>query len=533
MPLISAFAALTGILALLCSVSAIPPVTDLHIINEVITPDGFTRDYDSPSAVLAGVTFPGPVITAVKGQEFAVRVFNDLVDDSMDLVTAVHWHGIMQHNTTWADGVAFVSQCPIIPGQSFEYAFNPGNQVGTYWYHSHYRAQYCDGLRGVLVIYDPQDPYRNMYDFDDETTIITLADWYHYVAPEEQPGLGHVAHPYSTLINGLGRAINATQAPLAVVNVAPLARYRFRLVSISCFPSFVFSIDGHNMTVIEADGEYTEPLEVDSINIFAGQRYSVVVTANQPIGNYWIRAQPILPLGANTTIDTSFDHGLNSAIFRYVGALPIEPNTPFVDSTAPLVETALHALVDPQAPGAPTPGGADVDINLQVILQQVPGDDTSFVYALNGVTLELPSVPVLLQILNGNMNLMPNGSVYHLPRNKTVELSIPSGAQGGEHPVHLHGHSFSVVRSGGNDSYNFDNPVRRDVVSMGPQDSNSNVTIRFTTDNPGPWIFHCHIDWHLEEGFAVVFAEDPEDTAAVNPVTQEWENLCPLYGSWL
>ena len=72
---------------------------------------------------------------------------------------------------------------------------------GTYWYHSHYQAQYCDGLRGALVIYDPNDPHRRLYDIDNgeirvlfstgsansflvESTVITLADWYHYVSTE-------------------------------------------------------------------------------------------------------------------------------------------------------------------------------------------------------------------------------------------------------------------------------------------------------------------------------------------------------------
>jgi iron transport multicopper oxidase len=65
-----------------------------------------------------------------------------------------------------------------------------------------------------------------------------------------------------------------------------------------------------------------------------------------------------------------------------------------------------------------------------------------------------------------------------------------------KHPVHLHGHAFSVVRSAGNSSYNFVDPVVRDVVSIGS--AGDNVTIRFFTDNPGPWFFHCHIDWHLD-----------------------------------
>lgn len=57
-------------------------------------------------------------------------------------------------------------------------------------------------------------------------------------------------------------------------------------------------------------------------------------------------------------------------------------------------------------------------------------------------------------------------------------------------------HLFSVVRSAGNSTYNFDNPVRRDVVSNGV--AGDLVTIRFVTDNPGPWLLHCHIDWHFE-----------------------------------
>ncbi len=54
--------------------------------------------------------------------------------------------------------------------------------------------------------------------------------------------------------------------------------YRFRLVSLSCDPNYVFSIDGHNMTIIETDSINTQPLVVDSIQIFAAQRYSFVVS---------------------------------------------------------------------------------------------------------------------------------------------------------------------------------------------------------------------------------------------------------------
>ena len=99
-----------------------------------------------------------------------------------------------------------------------------------------------------------------------------------------------------------------------------------------------------------------------------------------------------------------------------------------------------------------------------------------------------------------------------------------------------------MVRSAGTTEYNYVNPVRRDTVSIGL--AGDNVTIRFVvsplrvfsswlsvrlsichmssrtlqTDNPGPWFLHCHIDFHLVAGLAIVFAEDAPDVAHVNPV---------------
>jgi iron transport multicopper oxidase len=60
----------------------------------------------------------------------------------------------------------------------------------------------------------------------------------------------------------------------------------------------------------------------------------------------------------------------------------------------------------------------------------------------------------------------------------------------------LHGHAFYVVRSAGQSTYNYKNPPQRDVVNIGQ--ASDNVTIRFRTDNPGPWFLHCHIDFHLQ-----------------------------------
>ncbi|KZP16287.1 multicopper oxidase [Athelia psychrophila] len=498
------------------ALAAIGPITNLDIVNTVIAPDGFSR-----STVLAGGQFPGPLIQGQKGDNFKINVFDALTDDTMERTTSIHWHGLYQNGTNYNDGTASITQCPIVPGNGYQYDFSVPDQAGTFWYHSHVSDQYCDGLRGPFVVYDPEDPHKSLYDVDDESTVITLADWYHVPASE-------VPIPFnsdSTLINGLGRYSSGPESPLSVIDVIEGTRYRYRLVSMSCDTPYNFTIDGHQMTIIEVDGVNTEPLLVDSIQIFAGQRYSFILEADQTVGNYWMRANPKSPaLGDGAPV--GFAGGINSAILRYAGAPVQEPTTTQTPSIEPLVETDLHPLENPGAPGGHYEGGADLALTLNLGVQ---GNTLT----INNVSFVPPSIPVLLQILSGNTkatDLLPKGSVYTLPANKVIELVIPGGAIGAPHPFHLHGHTFDVVRSAGNSTYNYENPVRRDVVSTGL--AGDNVTIRFVTDNTGPWFLHCHIDFHLVAGMAVVFAEDTEDTSADDPVTADWKALCPKYNAF-
>ena len=237
----------------------------------------------------------------------------------------------------------------------------------------------------------------------------------------------------ATLINGKGRYVDGPSVPLAVINVQRGKRYRFRLIAMACDPNFTFSIDNHTMTVIEADGENTVPLVVDSLQIFAAQRYSVIVDANKPVANYWIRAEP-------DRGNLGFAGAINTAIFRYAGAPVADPTTDPTKppiSRLPMKEIALHALESPLSPGKPVPGGADVVLNIAHAF-----NFAKFQYEMNGVAFKPPTVPVLLQILSGVHNagnLLPKGSLYALPRNKVIEISLPGTGvnQGG--PVSTRG----------------------------------------------------------------------------------------------
>lgn len=187
------------------------------------------------------------------------------------------------------------------------------------------------------------------------------------------------------------------------------------------------------MTIIEADGQNTVAHTVDLITIHPAQRYSFVLNANQPVNNYWIRASP--NLGSAST-----DDGINSAILRYAGAAVADPTTTQSTSTAPLAEWDLHAYgLTPEAPGVSGVGNADVNLNLGFAFSF----GTTAEFLVNGTQFNPPSSPVLLQILSGTTNpadLLPAGSVYSLPANKVIELSLPAQQlAGAPHPFHLHG----------------------------------------------------------------------------------------------
>ena len=130
--------------------------------------------------------------------------------------------------------------------------------------------------------------------------------------------------------------------PLSVTNVTQGLRYRLRFINLSCGPTYTVSIDNHNMTVIEADGVETNPLTVNSFDIFPAQRYSVVITADQPIDNYCTLSDDltashllitspllgirVIPTGPEAG-DTEFDNGINAAILRYEGAPIADPTS--------------------------------------------------------------------------------------------------------------------------------------------------------------------------------------------------------------
>nr|DAA04522.1 TPA_exp: laccase 17 [Coprinopsis cinerea okayama7\ len=494
-----------------------------NIVNANLAPDGFTR----PTVVVNG-QFPGTLIQANKDDILHITVNNQLTNPLMRRSTAIHWHGLFQRQTASEDGPAGVTQCPISPGHSYTYDIPLNGQAGTHWYHSHLSSQYVDGLRGAIVIYDPDDPHKSLYDEDDANTIIQLGDWYHKPAPGIQAA--YLADrtdepvPDCGTINGVGRYVRGPRLPWSRINVVRGKRYRLRVINISAYGSFEFSIENHPVTIIEVDGINHVPKTVGGFEIFAGQRYSVVLNANQPVRNYWIRA----PMDVKGDSDNdNLDDELIYAVLHYDGAPNADPTTRADrDADNMLREHELVPLDNPGVPGGTGP--ADRVIDLQYSRSTSGGTKWTF----NGIQYHSPNTNTLLKVMAGATiasDFTPSEHTIILNHNETVELRLHGSSNGHVHPFHLHGHAFSVIK-GESGPENYVNPPRRDVFGI----KSGTGIIRFRTDNPGPWFLHCHIDWHLEAGLAVVFAEAPDqirDGPQAQVIKQEWLDLCPIYNA--
>ncbi|KAJ7904027.1 laccase-2, partial [Mycena leptocephala] len=490
-------------------------VFNLDIVNTQLAPDGFVRDTVVPNG-----TFPGPTFKVQKGDSVVIHTHNKLASPDMRRSTSIHWHGFFQARTSGMDGPSFVNQCPIAPSTTFDYVFDTAGQTGNYWYHSHLSTQYCDGLRGAFVVYDPNDPLAHLYDVDDDSTIITLAEWYHVVAPQVQNTFfktGIIPLEDSGLINGKGRYVNGPLVPYAVITVKQGLRYRFRVFSLSCRPFMTLSFDNHTFDVMELDGVEHDPTPFQRADIYAAQRISLILKANQSVDNYWIRAPPT---GGNAKNNPNLDPTLTRAILRYIGAPEVEPTT--VDIPGAKYDDALMHPIASEGPGNLGSKPADKTIVLSITQDNAPFFD------INGISYLSPSLPVLLQLLSGASkpsDFLPSEQLLLLPPNSIVDIAIPGV---GDHPFHLHGHNFDVILGTDATVPNFVNPPRRDVINI----SGGNTTFRFFTNNPGAWFLHCHIDWHLEAGLAVVFGESPSDNIS-GPKSQiqtpQWKELCPTY----
>ena len=315
------------------------------------------------------------------------------------------------------------------------------------------------------------------------------------------------------------------------------------------------------MVVVEADGNYVTPFKVKDIDLYSGDSYSVLLTADQnPSSNYWISVSVRGRLPKTQPALAVLNYYPNSATNLPTSKPPISPLWNDYSHSKAFTYKIL-ALKGTASP----PKTAD---RRMLFLNTQSKLDGYIKWSINNVSLALPSTPYLASIkyrlsnaLDGkkppesfqesydvmnppvNPNTTKSSGVYTLEYNTTVDVILQNANALAPnvseiHPWHLHGHDFWVLGYGEGrftekdaKSFNLKNPPLRNTAVIFPYGW---TALRFVTDNPGVWAFHCHIEPHLHMGMGVIFAESvhlvkgiPKEAITCGIVGKKFLNIRP------
>jgi FtsP/CotA-like multicopper oxidase with cupredoxin domain len=415
-----------------------------------------------------GGTVPGPEIRVLQGSRLRVHLLNKLTDE-----TTVHWHGLRVPNAM--DGVPHLTQPPVKPGERFTYEFSLPD-AGTYWYHSHHRSaeQVERGLYGVFIVQEP-DPIR----VDRELTWV-LDDWRLTREGQISETFGH---PHDMSHEGrIGNVVTVNGKAPQTLSVRRGERLRIRLINAANARIFGLKFDGHQPQVIALDGQPVKPHEPagGQIVLAPGMRADLVLDAMGEPGKRYAIGDVFYPRAAYDLLEMDYS-----------------PSTLRDRPLANRIELPANPLPQPDLASAQTH-----EIRFQ-------GGMMGQLHAatLNGQTMNMMSLMRAGKAWAVN-GVVSAGHTMHAGHSEHAALTLRRGRTyifafvnetRWHHPIHLHGHSFNVIRRNGQ-------PTRhqewRDTVLMAPDER---VDVAFVADNPGDWMMHCHILEHQDGGMMSVF----------------------------
>lgn len=464
--------------------------------------------------------WPLPIIRVARDDRVIIHFTNGMSDRN----ALIHFHGLFMRETNAMDGPEYVTQCPVPPGQTFLYDFVV-EQTGTYWYHSHLGAQYSDGLRAMFIVEEKRKA-DYPFEFDEEVPLL-VSDYYHQQSSEimrtfklRYNPTGAEPVPQNALFND---TVDVTWL------VKPNTTYYLRIANMGMFVSQYLYIEDHDMVVVEVDGVYTQPRKTKSLYVGVAQRYGVLVTTHSKPSLRFFRFvqaldEPMLDVLPSDLklIRTNYVEYVSAAKQEKPAALGNGKGAfdKLVSKLDPVDDFTLRPVEDD-----PLLDDPDYNIDLNFTMANL-GDGVSYAF-FNNITYVHPKVPTLYSVLSSG-ELADNAVIYGSNTNtfvlqdgEVVQIVL-NNMDPGFHPFHLHGHTFQVIlRSEGTDDddnpevYNPHNkshtqfpqhPLVRDTVVVNP---NGFVVLRFRASNPGVWFFHCHVDWHLEQGLAITLVEAP------------------------
>ena len=404
---------------------------------------------------------PGPILRYRQGDTLRLLLENHLTEP-----TTIHWHGLRVPVSM--DGVPHISQEPVEPGNSFLYEF-PLEDAGTFWYHPHLASskQIGMGLYGALIV-DEENPPQV-----DRDLIWVIDDWRlneeAQIASFDTQSMHDHSHD--------GRLGNVVTVNGTIGNEFPVRsgeRLRLRLINVANARIFTLKFNDLEPWIISWDGQPVQPyLAKDSIvSVSSGERVDLIIDM---VGQ---------PGSTSSVID--FEYGAEFAYYfmnlKYDSTESLQPqfNVPEPINPNPI---ALPDLANAELHQFVFQGGAGGRLQRA----KVNGEYSDFIdiarstgrfWAVNDrVVVDAHSEPPLIRLDLGK------SYIFDLV-NDTVR----------DHPIHLHGHIFQVISINGE---SISNPYLRDTLLLRARDR---AQIAFVADNPGKWMFHCHVLEHQESG---------------------------------
>ena len=415
---------------------------------------------------------PGPELRVRQGEHLRIAVENRLAEE-----TTVHWHGLRVPNAM--DGVPHLTQKPIAPGETFVYKFEV-RDAGTYWYHPHHRSfeQVGRGLYGPLIV-EEREPIQ----VDRDVTWV-LDDW--RLLPDAQIS-GDFGNFMDSSHNGrVGNTVTVNGRILETFPVRAGERVRLRLINAANARIFGLEFLDHQPTIIALDGQPLEPHEPEGGRIVLGP----AMRADLLIG---MSGRPGQRFGVIDTFYRGLEYRLLDLVYEDVPPVrehPLDGPIGLAANTMPepdLAAAEKHEVTFEGGMMGSMMGGGGMGGMMRGGMMEgmmggmMRGAQHSAIWAINGVSMTDHVIEPFLILRRGRSCVlaMHNHTAWH-------------------HPMHLHGHAFRVIARDGRAT-----PYQewQDTVLMAPHES---VDIAFVADNPGDWMFHCHILEHQAAGMTGV-----------------------------
>jgi FtsP/CotA-like multicopper oxidase with cupredoxin domain len=425
---------------------------------------------------------PGPLLRLRQGEPTRI-----IVENRLNQVTTVHWHGVRVPNAM--DGVPGLTQPPIKPGESFVYEFTPPD-AGTFWYHPHANSleQLGRGLAGPIIVEEREPPQV------DRDILWFLQDWRLTEDGEIAPGFGN---PMEAAMSGrVGNTVTLNGRVSENEPARAGERVRLRLVNACAARMMALRFEGHRPMVMAIDGQPCEPHEPDGGRILLGPAMRVDVALDlmgEPGRRYAVTDDfyqdlaytlTHLAYGAEPPLRV---HPLDAPLSLPRNPVP-EPDLASAERHELALQGGMMSGMGGMMGGGKGSTGGLMGGGMMGGMMKGMGAKTDkgggAAWSINGKSMTgdgQAGMPPLLTLKRGR-------SVMLALRNETAWL----------HPMHLHGHSFRVLKRNGSLV-----PYRQwaDTVLVSPQET---MDVAFVADNPGDWMLHCHVMDHQTAGLMTV-----------------------------